>query len=114
MNRNVDPASGAAPAHRYNLVPFTTNLKTRTQSCRIAVRADHEKCDQSNEDRRPFLGFRMSFVHAQSEVPMISREFVRLTDHWRLKTDNSQRSGRLLFPCAIRRHSTTGLLEQMP
>jgi len=40
MNTNIDPASGAASAHRYNLAPSTTIFKTGIQSCRIAVRAE--------------------------------------------------------------------------
>ena len=112
-NMKIQQANGWASALRVNR-PSTTNLKTRIPSCRIAVRADHEKCDQLTENCRRFCGFRTSVVDAESGVPMIRRDLVRLTALWRLKTDNSQRSCRLLFPYATGRRSTTGLLEQMP
>ena len=40
MNGNIDPASGRASVHRYNLAASTTIFKTRITPCRIAVRAD--------------------------------------------------------------------------
>ncbi len=113
MNSNTDPASGAASAHWYNLTPSMTIFKTRIQWCWIAVRADNEKCGQLTENRRRLCGLRTSFVDGHRGVPMISRDFVRFTAHWQLKTDDSQRRCGLLFPYGTGRSNSNGLLEQM-
>ena len=91
-----------------------TIFKTRNMLCRIAVRADHEKCEQITKNGREICGVCTSFGDQQKRAQAINPAFVRFTDHCRLKTANSQRRCRLLFPYGMCRCSTTGLLEQMP
>ena len=79
VNTHRHPASGRASALRANC-RSTTIFKTRITPCRIAVRADHEKCDQLTENRRRFCGLITPFVNGTSEVSTISRVFVRFTD----------------------------------
>ena len=108
------PASGVASAHRYSLASLTTIFKTRIEPCRIAVRADHENYDKLTENRRPLCCLRTPFVDTQSEVPMINRALLRFPEHWRLKTQHSQRRCGLLCPDGTGRRHSNGLLEQMP
>jgi len=130
MKRNIDPASGAASAHRYNLAPSTTIFKTRFESCgwkdraevgpfcRKGLRSVAATCDQtcfdikitSPEITAPF------FVSA-CDVPLT----VHLAAIWKIfsgRTDRQKSPNRiavkLLFPYATGRRSTTGILEQMP
>lgn len=114
MNRKIDPVSGWASAHRYNLASSTTILKTRFEPCRIAVRADPEKCDALTENRQWFRRLSMSFVVGQSEVTTMNCDLVRFLAHCRRKTEHSQRRCELLFPYGTGRSQSNGLLEQMP
>jgi len=114
MNRKLDPASGVASAHRYNLVPSTTIFKTRITPCRIAARADIKKSMHSKEKRPRFAAIGTSLRADLSRILTLDAVPLRFTAHCRMKTDDSQRSCGLLFPHATARRSTTGLLEQMP
>ena len=91
-----------------------TIFKTRNQPCRIAVRADHEKCEQITKTRRRNCGVCTSFGDQQKRVRPINPASVRFTENRTLKTANSQRRCRLRFPYGTGRRNSTGLLEQMP
>ncbi|MDA1229679.1 MAG: tyrosine-type recombinase/integrase [Planctomycetota bacterium] len=99
---------------RYYLAPSTTIFKTRIKPCRIAVRADIEKCAQLRKKRLRFGAISTSLradLRQTLSPGAVTRHF---TDHDRLKTDDSQRRCELCFPYGTRRRSNTRLLEQMP
>ena len=91
-----------------------TIFKTRNMLCRIAVRADHEKCEQITKTRRRNCGVCTSFGDQQKRVRPINPASVRFTENRTLKTADSQRHRGLRFPNGTCRRKTTGLLEQMP
>jgi hypothetical protein len=106
-------ASGRASALRVNHTS-TAHFKTRITPCRIAVRADHEKCEQITKNGREICGVCTSFGDQQKRVQAINPASVRFTENRTLKTADSQRRCGLHFPYGMCRCSTTGLLEQMP
>jgi len=114
MNGNIDPASGAASAHRYNLAPSTTIFKIRITPCRIAVRADIKKSRPSKEKRPRFAAICTSLIADLSRILSLGVAPLRFTAHCRLKTADSERSSELLFPTGTGRSNWNGLLEHMP
>ena len=115
MRMNTQPASGWASALRVNLATTpTTIFKTRIKLCRIAVRANHEKCEQITTSRRQNYAITTTFGDQQMRVRSFNPAFARFTEHCQLKTDDLQRTCRLRFPYGTDRCNTTGLLEQMP
>ena len=115
MRMKTRKASGRASALRvgHTIAP-TANFKTRIEPCRIAARDDLEKCEQFTKNRPRGSDICTSSGDQQSRIPSRRDMTQRFTDHCRLKTDDSRRSGALRFPYAASRCNTTGLLQQMP
>ena len=114
MTMKIRLASGAASAHRYNLAPSTLIFQTRIQPCRIAVRAEIEKCEQFGK-KRPHLGAGYRSLSADlCRIPALGQRHLRFSEHCQLKTADSQRRCGLRFPYGTGRCNFTGLLEQMP
>ena len=94
----TNPASGRASAHRYNLASLTTIFKTRIEPCPIAVRADIKKSEPLKKKPRGFAAIRSLRIMDPNRIQSSVAASLRFTDHWRLKTDDSQRRCKLLFP----------------
>ena len=100
--------------NEHDIAEQMTIFETRIKPCRIAVRADHEKCEQFDKHRRRNCGSSTAFGDGQSGIQSVVAITWRLTEHCQLKTDDSQRRCGMRFPSGTCRCKSTGLLEQMP
>ncbi len=114
MNGKIDPVSGGASAHRYNLASSTTIFKTRIQSCPIAMRADIKRSIHFMKNRPRVGGVQTSLSADPRRIRALDAAKLRFPAHCRRKTDHSQRRCELLFPYGTGRSNSNGLLEQMP
>ena len=87
MRMKTRKASGRASALRvgHTIAP-TANFKTRFDPCRIAVRADLEKCEQFASNRPRGSEICTSSGDQQSRIPSRGRLPLRLTEHRKLVT----------------------------
>ncbi len=91
-----------------------TIFKTRSQPCRIAVRADIKIWIDSIEKRSHYGNISSSAGDQQDRILLPDGVNQRIPEHSRQTIVEGKRSCGLRFPCATGRCKLNGLLEQRP